>query len=91
MKRPKLLKPYKVVEGRSKSMYGFIGMNPDAAKRFGMPWHYPNNVILIDETLRGKARLRTEVHEAVEKHYMDKGWSYWKAHKKATKAEKMIR
>jgi hypothetical protein len=66
-------------------------MNKDAAKRFGMPWPYKSNVILIDETLHGKPRLRTEVHEAVEKHYMDKGWSYWKAHKKATKAEKTIR
>jgi hypothetical protein len=45
----------------------------------------------IDKNIHGRERAKTELHEIVEKHYMDKGLPYWKAHKKAIKAEQQIR
>jgi hypothetical protein len=81
----------RLIEKPAREMYGYVGMNEDAAKAIGFPWPYGKNDIVIDKTIHGRFRRRTEVHELIEKHFMDKGESYWKAHKKAQKAEKYVR
>jgi hypothetical protein len=81
----------KIINKPTRQMYGFEGMNKDAAKILGYPWKYGATTIIIDKNIHGRERTRTRIHELVEKHYMDKGWPYWKAHKKATDAEKHIR
>lgn len=85
------LKKYNIVVKPSKQLYGYVGMNFDSAKKFGYPWHYSHNTILLDKNLHGIQRRKTQVHEIVEKHYIDLGWPYWKAHKKASEAEKLVR
>ena len=74
----------------TRQMYGYVGMNAAAAKAMGFPWKYGNNTTLIDQNLHGLQEKKTEIHELVEKHFMDLGEPYWKAHKKATTAEKII-
>lgn len=81
----------RIINKPSEEMYGFEGMNKDAAIAFGYPWNYSDKTILLDQTIHGRERVRTKIHEIVEKHYMDKGWPYWKAHKKATQAEKLVK
>lgn len=84
------MKP-KIINVSTKKMYGYDGMNKDAAKVMGYPWKYNKDAIVIDRNLHGHSRATTELHELVEKNYMDKGLSYWEAHKKATKAEKKLK
>ena len=82
---------FKIINKPAKEMYGYDGMNKDAARVMGFPWKYASNVILIDENLHKHSRATTKLHEVVEKHYMDNGLSYWAAHKKATLAEKKLK
>lgn len=81
----------KIINKPSREMYGFEALNKDAAIAFGYPWNYSDRTIIIDKNIHGKERTRAKLHELVEKHYMDKGLPYWKAHKKATMAEKHLR
>jgi hypothetical protein len=81
----------KIINKPAKELYGYDGMNKDAAKVMGFPWRYGNQTIIIDENLHGHSRATTKLHELVEKRYMDQGLTYWSAHKKATAAEKLIK
>lgn len=84
-------KPTRIIEKPSKALYDYEALNSDAAKAFGVPWHYGKNDIVIDKNMHGRLRRRTEVHEMIEKHFMDQGMKYWPAHKLATKAEKKVK
>lgn len=87
----KMISNVKVVEKPTKQMYGYDAMNYDAAKKMGFPWPYGRNTVVVAKDEKGIERVRDIVHECTEKSYMDKGWPYWKAHKKAIAAEKIVR
>jgi hypothetical protein len=84
-------KPTRIIQEPSKKMYDYEALNADAARAFGVPWPYGKNAIVIDKNMHGRLRRRTEVHEMVEKHFMDKGMKYWPAHKLASKVERKVK
>ena len=43
-------------------LYGYDGMNPEAAKEMGFP-RIPANTIIVDKRLRGNTKYRTILHE----------------------------
>jgi len=80
-----------VIRKPSHDMFGYVGMNKDASQPMGVPWPYKSSTIVIDKNIHGRERRRTEVHELVEKHFMNKGEPYWQAHQKAQKSEKYVK
>jgi len=74
-----------------KIKYGYIGMNKDAAKAHGIPYHHPENVIEIKKGLSKTVRKHTEEHEEFERHAMHE-WHerYHTGHNKALKSEAVI-
>lgn len=78
----------KIQEVPARAMYGYVGMNDQAAKTMGFPLH--SHKILIDKNLQGLQKDKTIVHETVEEWEMKHGKPYWAAHKDATRAEKYV-
>jgi len=78
----------KIVSVNTKGMYGYVGMNDEAAKAMGFPLH--KHEILVDKNLSPLQRDKTIVHETVEEWEMRHGKPYWKAHKDASQAEKLV-
>jgi hypothetical protein len=68
------------VKSRPESLKDYAGMNPYAAKAFGIKM--PDNEIWVDES-----DCTTLKHESDEMHLMEQGLSYWDAHGKALKLE----
>ena len=64
----------------------YAGMNPAAARVFGIPG-IKRNDILIERIFKGSDRERTIKHEISEYEVMKHGWPYWKAHKFASGEE----
>jgi hypothetical protein len=78
---------YHVRQVPAKIMKDYIGMNPEAAKSIGFP--IPENTIYIDKNLSEEAKYHTLKHENIETDLMkNKGWPYWRAHKRALELEK---
>jgi hypothetical protein len=70
----------------SSELKEYVGMNPEAGKKFGLK--IPKNVIWIDKNLRGKEKLRTTKHELEEMFLMrERKMCYWDAHTIALKDE----
>lgn len=80
----------KIKRVKSKSIKGYYGMNPEAAKELGIKC--PKNTILIEDKLKGRMKKRTIAHEKIENYMMKKkGLKYKEAHKIAEKFEKRIK
>jgi len=80
----------KVIYVPSHKMYGYVGMNQQAARVMHFPWHYGHK-ILEDKNLQGLQRDKTKVHETVEEYEMRVYKEpYWPAHHKATQAEHLV-
>jgi hypothetical protein len=79
----------KVIYVPSSKMYGYVGMNKQAAKVMHFPWHYGHK-ILEDKNLQGLQRDKTKVHETVEDWDMLHGKPYWYSHTDATQAEHLV-
>jgi hypothetical protein len=76
----------KIVYVHSRELKGYVGMNPEAGKIFGL--RIPRNVIWIDQNLRGRDRIRTIKHEIEEMFLMrQKRLCYWDAHTIALRDE----
>jgi hypothetical protein len=80
----------KIVYVPTKGMYGYVGMNDEAAKDMGFPWHNGKHCILIDKNLDPLQKRKTVAHEVIEEYEMRHGKKYWPAHRDATVAEKFI-
>lgn len=80
----------KVLYVPSHKMCGYVGMNDQAAKAMGYPWHHNKHTILVDKNLQGIQRPKTAVHETVEEWEMKHGKKYWQAHTDATIAERLV-
>jgi phage gpG-like protein len=87
----KMMNGTEIIRKPSKEMHGYTSMNYDTAKKFGFPWPYKKDAIVVDTHEHGIHLIRDIIHEKVEKRYEDKGWPYWKSHKKAECAERKIR
>ena len=68
----------------------FVGMNPYAAKEFGIK-RFSANMIWIDSDLNYRDKCVTLNHEIIEFGLMKRGWRYWTAHKGALKLERRLR
>ena len=81
----------KVIYVPSHKMYGYVGMNDQAAKVMHFPWHYGVHTILRDRNVRGIQGTKTDVHETVEEYEMRVYKKpYWSAHDDATMAERLV-
>jgi hypothetical protein len=70
---------YAVREEPEKRMFGYAGMNADAAKKFG--WRkLGQRTVEVDRTMTPAQQERTIKHEIIEKTLMDRGRSYRRAH-----------
>jgi hypothetical protein len=68
-------------------LYGYDGMNSEAAREFGYPG-IPENTILVDKRLGRRSKHRTIQHEIEEMLLMrQRGLRYWPAHQIAFKRE----
>jgi hypothetical protein len=75
-----------IVYVHSKELKGYVGMNPEAGKIFGLK--IPKNVIWIDQNLHGRDRIRTIKHEIEEMFLIrKKHLCYWDAHTIALRDE----
>jgi hypothetical protein len=75
----------------TRQMYGYVGMNDQAAHAMGFPWHKGKHCILVDKNLSPLQKQKTALHETVEEYEMRKnGGHYWPAHRKATMAERLV-
>ena len=79
-------KGIKVTFTTSKRLSDYAAMQPTVAKKLGFK-DIKDNEILIDVELPENTQFKNLIHELIEKELMDDGEPYWKAHKKALKAE----
>lgn len=81
----------KIIMKPANILVDYGGMNYYAAKEIGFHLRPKKNEIFIEKGMSQKVIKQTIKHEEVERRYMEKGYSYWAAHKKALKAEKKVR
>lgn len=75
----------------SRKLKDYAGANWYFAKKVGMPYPYPKNVILVDKKLDTITRRRTILHETEELKRMRQGEDYWSSHVASLKIEKQIK
>lgn len=68
----------------------YAGMNFYAAEKFGFPFPYSVNTVLIARTLPVKDKFETLNHEIDEIKHMAKGMCYWHAHARALEVEDYV-
>jgi hypothetical protein len=72
----------------SKVLADFDGMNYYASKQLGFDYAMAPNVIFVKDTLSNDKKASVILHEMTEAYLMQRGMTYFRAHRKALEAEK---
>jgi len=80
-------KKIKVKEVGAKVLHDYSGMNDEAARKIGFK-KLKDKTVLLDRYAKSDRKYKDLKHELVEMRLMEtKHMPYWKAHKRALKAE----